>query len=230
MCRLAAKSNISLIILDYHNGMTEGAYQGKRSGFGFRGIGQGMTFNRPSSSERRGIEVPGFVKPGINYGSVAGSSAKFIGQGILNLRRGAAAAPYCQWKCAWFKSNPNAQNFDRMKVNLGLINGVIPTPVNGILSASPGGTKYVILTCTTDGKMITEAALSVTNTMPTPSASTAEAAPSSFKYPIAVTDEYSISMLVGCGPITVSVRPSITEDSTGYTAGQRNYIIYYNWY
>jgi len=37
------------------------------------------------SRERPGDS--GFVKPGINYGSVAGSSAKFYGQGILNIKK-----------------------------------------------------------------------------------------------------------------------------------------------
>lgn len=100
-----------------------------------------MSFNRPSS-ERRGIEVPGFVKPAIDYGSVSGTGAKFIGQGILNLYRD----PRITWPFT------PTFNGDQLQITAGHVNGVPIPRFSGTIT--PGYYKAVI---TTDGQVVTSA-------------------------------------------------------------------------
>lgn len=123
-------------------GMTGGAYQGpgKRSGFLFQGVGKQMSFNRPSTGDqRRGIEVPGFVKPGIDYGSVAGTGAKFIGQGVLNLYRD----PRVTWPFT-----PTVDG-NQIRIGAGTANGIPIQSFSG--SLTQGYYKAVI---TTDGEVV----------------------------------------------------------------------------
>jgi len=144
-------------------GMTGGAYQGpgKRSGFGFQGVGKQMSFNRPSSgqNQRQKIEVPGFIRPGIDYGSVSGSGAKFIGQGILNLYRD----PRITWPFT-----PTVDG-NQIRISAGAANGI---PISGFTgSLSQGFYKAVI---TTDGWVVTEGVIQAGNPAPqTPSEDTA---------------------------------------------------------
>jgi hypothetical protein len=92
--------------------------------------------------------VSGFVRPSINYGSVAGSGAKFIGQGILNLYRD----PRITWPFTPFILG------NQVKITSGHANGIpVPRFSGGV---TVGYYKVVI---TTDGQVVTSAEIQVGN-------------------------------------------------------------------
>lgn len=99
-----------------------------------------MSFNRPSSGGGgSAISVPGFVKPGVDYGSVAGTGAKFIGQGVLNLNRD----PRITWP---FTPTING---NQIRIAAGSANGIPIPQFSGNLTE--GYYKAVI---TTDGEVV----------------------------------------------------------------------------
>jgi len=81
----------------------------------------------------------GFVKPSINYGSVAGSGAKFIGQGILNLYRD----PRVTWPFT-----PTASG-NQIKIGPGSANGI---PISAFSASLTAG--YYKAVITTDGNVV----------------------------------------------------------------------------
>lgn len=188
--------------------MTEGSYQGpgKRSGFGFKGVGQGMAYNRPSSGERKGIEVPGFVKPGIDYGSVAGSGAKFIGQGILNLYRD----PRITWP---FTPTVNGTN---IRIGAGSVNGMPIATYEG--SINQGYYKAVIQT---DGTIVTGGQIQPGS--PSPQVPTEDIAPTSVEVAIAEVlpipnsnpTRYYVRRLSGAGGISMIIYAAGSVSNVG---------------
>lgn len=175
--------------------MTSGAYQGpgKRSGFGLQGVGKQMNFNRPSS-DRRGIEVPGFVKPGVNYGSVSGSGAKFIGQGILNLYRD----PRITWPFT-----PTVSG-NQIRIGTGAANGIPISAFSGTMTQ--GYYKAVI---TTDGWAVQSGVIQQGN--PAPQTPTEAMAPTSVEVAIAEVEtipnssptRYYVRRISGAGGISL---------------------------
>lgn len=98
----------------------------------------GKRFGRSTMSQ-------GFVKPSINYGSVAGSAVKFYGQGILNLKKSSAKGtqPFT------FK----IMNSQAVMINAGMVNNV---PVT---SADTGWTTngYIYIEAAATGGVISQA-------------------------------------------------------------------------
>lgn len=194
--------------------MTGGAYQGpeKRSGFAFRGVGQKMQFNRPSSGGR-GIEVPGFVKPGVNYGSVSGSGAKFIGQGLLNLYRD----PRITWP---FTPTVNGNS---IRIGAGAANGMPIATYEGAINQ--GYYKAVI---TTDGAVVTGG--QIQPGAPSPQVPTVDIAPTSVEVAIVEVlpipnsnpTTYYVRRLSGAGGISIIIYAAGSTSTIG-CAGSTKY-------
>ncbi len=152
-----------------------------------------MNFNRPSS-DRRGIEVPGFVKPGVNYGSVSGSGAKFIGQGILNLYRD----PRITW--------PFTPTFsgNQILITAGSANGVPIAKFNGTTTQG-----FYKVSITTDGQIVTSADIMQGN--PSPQTPTEDSYPTTVEVPIVEVEtvpnsdptSYYAKRMTGAGGITL---------------------------
>lgn len=138
--------------------------------------------------------VGGFVKPGINYGSVAGSGAKFIGQGILNLYRD----PRVTWPFT-----PTA-NGDQIKIGPGSANGLPIPPFSG--NITQGYYKAVI---TTDGNVVLSG--SIQQGSPVAQTPGDDMAPTSVEVAVAQAEQipntsppaYYIRRMTGAGGITL---------------------------
>jgi len=138
--------------------------------------------------------VGGFVKPTINYGSVSGSGAKFIGQGILNLYRD----PRITW--------PFTPTFsgNQIKITAGHANGVpVPRFSGGV---TVGYYKVVI---TTDGQVVTSAEIKAGN--PTPQTPEEDSYPTKVEVPIVEVEQvpnaanaYYARRITGAGGISLT--------------------------
>jgi hypothetical protein len=138
--------------------------------------------------------VSGFVKPSINYGSVSGSGAKFIGQGILNLYRD----PRITWPFTPFVFG------NQVKITSGHANGVpVPKFTGGV---AVGYYKVVI---TTDGQVVTGAVIQAGN--PSPQTPAEDSYPTRVEVPIAEVEEvpntanaYYARRMTGAGGISLT--------------------------
>lgn len=116
-----------------------------------------------------------------------------------------------------------------LSVQPGLVNGVLPSNMFSVLTASGTGTKYVCVDVTTNGKNVTGATLAVKTSVPTAPAATADVAPSSVSVIVSVVSGSVAYKTIPCGNITMRVSPSITEDNPTATGGERNYTQFYQW-
>lgn len=116
-----------------------------------------------------------------------------------------------------------------VNVGYGLINGIFVRDTNKNLSAVSGSTNYICIDCVTNGKSITSAGIVVQQTIPDAPLATADTAPSSFKIVIGVVTNGLAYRAIGCDNVTARVSPSIQENATTYSAGQRNFTQYYQW-
>ena len=202
--------------------MNEG--EDRKSGFGFKGVGKAISFNRPSS--RRGIEVSGFVKPGINYGSVAGSSAKFIGQGILNLKRGGGARSFEPPFYMQLRE-------DRVTVAPGTLDGILPF---NYINAYRDGLSLVprfaliVLQVTTDGKRTTSYQINTTDMQLEAPQPTSPLAPNFYSWPIGVVENGTLSRLIGNSSL-VSRAIEVTREvrATTIDVASPGYESYFSW-
>jgi len=138
--------------------------------------------------------VGGFVKPTINYGSVSGSGAKFIGQGILNLYRD----PRITW--------PFTPTFsgNLITITAGHANGVPVPRFNG--GVTVGYYKVVI---TTDGQVVTSA--SIRAGTPRPQTPEEDSYPTTVEVPIIEVEQvpntlygYYARRITGAGGISLT--------------------------
>jgi len=139
--------------------------------------------------------VGGFVKPSINYGSVSGSGAKFIGQGILNLYRD----PRITWPFT-----PTFSGTNQIKITAGHANGVpVPRFSGGV---TVGYYKVVI---TTDGQVVTSAEIQAGN--PSPQTPEEDSYPTTVEVPIIEVEQvpnaanaYYARRMTGAGGISLT--------------------------
>ena len=113
----------------------------------------------------------------------------------------------------------------------GTINGILPTnifsPLTGITTA---GKTYFYIKCTSDGKLLTSAAIEKDTSIRTPQASNADTAPTTVNVLIGYMTTAGVAVkTIPCSNITARVFPTIQEDNVTYVAGQRNFKQYYNW-
>lgn len=161
--------------------------------------------NRPSPFEKRGIEVPGFVKPGINYGSVAGSSAKFIGQGILNLRRGGGGPTITPQFI--LKSGTNANTF---LLTPGSVNNIVVSTTTNIPASS---TFIVVNIATSSGSVVsgtTQGVSEITAQTPTPNFP-----PASVMVPLYKVESGVAYRILGAWGIDIFAKPVGLDQGTG---------------
>lgn len=178
----------------------------------------------------------GFVKPSINYGSVAGSSAKFFGQGILNMKKGASAPAETGPFSMRVVSDGNIK---KIAVQPGTINGLLfeksGDHIEGKL-LSPNGTGFVILNCMSDGKVITQATLTTDSNFK-PAAPTKTYPPFSFKWPLAyfvtkgtgANKTVSLYSLIGKSSLVAFAAETARIPRESTNPGQSFYDIYYTW-
>lgn len=179
----------------------------------------------------------GFVKPSINYGSVAGSSAKFFGQGILNLKKGSSAPA---------ESGPfsmrvvSDNNIKRIAVQPGTINGLLfensANHLEGKILTVNSSDGFVILDCMSDGKVITRADLKIEQSF-TPAKPTMTYPPFSFKWPLAyfiskgtgASRVVSLYSLIGKSSLVAFAAETARIPREATNPGQSFYDIYYTW-
>ena len=111
----------------------------------------------------------------------------------------------------------------------GLVNGVLPSNIFTTLTASSSGKKYIVVSCDSNGKNVTSASMAVETSIPTAPLATINSAPTQFKVIVAVVSGSSVYKTIPCGNILARVSPSIQENTTTYSAGARNFNIYYQW-
>jgi hypothetical protein len=128
--------------------------------------------------------VGGFVKPSINYGSVSGSGAKFIGQGILNLYRD----PRITWPFT-----PTASG-NQIRIGPGAANGIPIAAFSGSLT-----TGYYKAVITTDGWTVQSG--SIQQGSPTPQTPAEGMAPTSVEVAIA-----QVQAIPNTSPVSYYVR------------------------
>ena len=114
-----------------------------------------------------------------------------------------------------------------ISVQPGTINGVIPSKILSVITATTGSTSYVCIDCYTDGKSVVTAEIAVKTTVPNPPLETADTAPTFFSYPIGIVTNSTIYRTIGCSNITVPIIPTFSVDNETYVAGLRNFTQYY---
>lgn len=116
-----------------------------------------------------------------------------------------------------------------ISVQPGLVNGVLPSNMFSVLTASASGIKYVCVDVTTNGKNVTAATMAVKTSAPTPATATADSAPTSVSVIVSVVSGSTAYKTIPCGNVTMRVSPSVTQDNPTATGGQRNYTQFYQW-
>ena len=78
--------------------------------------------------------------------------------------------------------------------------------------------------------MITSAEIKTDTTIPTPSASQIDTAPTSLNVLFAVVTTGAEGIrTIPCSNIIAYITPSIQEDNSSFVVGERNFKQYYNW-
>jgi hypothetical protein len=115
----------------------------------------------------------------------------------------------------------------------GTVNGVLPvnwtTTFALPVSTTAGYTRYIDLSCETDGSAINEVTIQLNNTPPEPMVATIESAPPSFKINTHVVVNGEAYRTIGASSILAVVQESIRVDRTYVEYGVKPWDQYYIW-
>ena len=176
------------------------------------------------SEAARSSEV-GFVKPSINYGSVAGSSAKFIGQGLLNIKKPKSFTPPFHVRIINKK----------IAIDPGTLNGILPDRflehAAGVFSAAQG---MVAIQANTDGQVVTGFSYSFGSTLIRAVPPTTPLGPKTFQWPIAwvegnISRGFKIYRLIGPSSLVATLREASRRPVRPSHPADSGWQIYYTW-
>lgn len=115
----------------------------------------------------------------------------------------------------------------------GTVNGILPTNWTTTfslpVSTTAGYTKYVDLSCETDGSAVNEITIELNNTPPVPMVATMESAPPTFKINTHVVINGEAYRTIGSSSILAVVQESIRVDRATVEYGVKPWDQYYIW-
>lgn len=204
----------------------------RESGFFKGSFGQRkLAHNRPAS--RKQMELPP-IGVGINYGTITGrgaGGARFFGEGVVNLLGASGSSTYCPFTIRLTTKAGTIGGSGGVEVSLspGTVNGIMPGNNMQPKPLNEGGASYVVVKCTSDGKVVVSAQWDILKSPPTATVATIDVAPTTFDVLVGIIADSVVSRVIPCANIVAQIVPSIQTDRVSYLAGQRNYNQYYNW-
>lgn len=170
-------------------------------------------------------DMSGFVRPTINYGGVAGSSAKFIGQGILNIKKPDIFTPPFNVKIIKKK----------IAIDPGTLNGLLADDFMGHAAGRlAAGTGMLYITVSTDGQIVTGFSYGFGASLLRAAPPTTPLGPRSFQWPLAWIDGneikgYRIYRLIGPSSLVATLREVGRRPQRPSHPLDSGYRIYYTW-
>lgn len=113
----------------------------------------------------------------------------------------------------------------------GTVNGVLPSNIftPATIGYTSGATVYAIVTCETNGQVITSTTLSISSTAPTAQTPVAWAAPSSFAYMVGVIVDQTAYKTIACGNLTFAPTVAMSVPKSSVTPNVIPFDNYYTW-
>jgi hypothetical protein len=113
----------------------------------------------------------------------------------------------------------------------GTVNGLLPTNMfDKLTGVTTSARTYFYINCNTDGKMITSCVIEKSQTIRVPQLDVPDVAPSELNILISTMSTAGIiETTIPCANISAKIYPTIQTDKEEFSAGQRNFIQFYNW-
>ena len=162
---------------------------------------------------------------------VGGFFRRGPGGTTITLRPSAGAGAVISYPFEYYSGGPATAPWFGLRA--GTVNGILPTNWTTTfslpVSTTAGYTKYVDLSCETDGSAINEITIELNNNAPEPMVATMESAPPTFKINTHVVINGEAYRTIGASSILAVVQESIRVDRATVEYGVKPWDQYYIW-